>query len=65
MAIKKVKHPKMDQHLISNQKWEIEYVVSKLKNEGITVTAEQVKVAVKKCNNSRRKTYGVLRILNS
>ena len=61
MKSKKVKHPKMDPHLIANTPPEIGYVMAWAKKKGLTVTGKQVRAAVKKLNNSRRKVYNYLK----
>ena len=56
------KHPKMDRYKISlKQKYEIDWVIKKMKSEGITVTSDQVKQCVKEHGNGRRKVYYWLR----
>lgn len=52
---------KMDRYKISiKQKYEIDWVIKRMRNHGITVTADQVKAAVKSVGNSRRKVYAFL-----
>ena len=52
---------KMDRHLISKQKWEIEYVADKIAKEGFLCTRHNVLEALKVVGRSRRKVYNHLR----
>jgi hypothetical protein len=57
----KQKHPKMDKYKISlKQKYEIEWVITRMAQYAVKVTSQQVKDAVKKVGNSRRKVYAYL-----
>lgn len=59
---KKVVHPKMDPNLIAvKQTWELDYVVQKMKGEGIKVTREDVRKAAKVHRGSRKRVYNTLR----
>lgn len=58
---KKVKHPKMDRYKISvKQKYEIDWVIIRMAQYAIKVSADQVRAAVKAVGNSRRKVYAYL-----
>ena len=62
MSKKKLKHPKMDPYLISNVKYEIDYVVSWAHKQGLaTVTSKIVYAVVKNIGRSRRKVYNYLK----
>jgi len=55
------KHPKMDRYKISiKQKYEIDWVIIRMAQFAITVSADQVRAAVKAVGNSRRKVYAYL-----
>jgi len=62
MSNKKAKHPKMDPYLISNVKYEIDYVVSWAHKQGLVkVNSKIVRAVVKKIGRSRRKVYNYLK----
>lgn len=52
---------KMDRYLISKQTWELDYIVAKMKKEGITVTADMVSDVIKEVGRSRRQVYKNIR----
>lgn len=52
---------KMDRYFISNQPWELDYAIAKLKKEGINVTRDMVKQGIKEVGKSRRKVYKNIR----
>jgi hypothetical protein len=64
-STKKVKHPKLDPYLISlKQKYELTYIVARFKKLGITVTADDVRAAVRAVGKSRRKVYNRLKMMD-
>lgn len=57
-----MKNKKMDRYLIAaNQTHEVNYVVAKMKKEGIEITAKMVAGIIKEVGNSRRKVYAKIR----
>jgi|GEM_PF-5486703 len=59
---KKVKHPKMDPLLISTkQEYELDWIIRKMKKEGIVVTHESIKETVELVGRNRKKVYASLR----
>jgi len=53
---------KMDRYLIAaNQKYELDYVVAKMKKEGIMVSTAMVSQIIKEVGRSRRKVYKNIR----
>lgn len=54
---------KMDPHLVSHQKSELDYIVKKFKKEHIIVTSEQIKNFTKQkdIGRSRKKVYAAIR----
>lgn len=58
---KKIKHPKMDRHLINiNEPYEVQWVITRMAKYAVKVTAKEVKAAVKAVGISRRKVYAYL-----
>lgn len=51
----------MDRYMISNQPWELDYAVAKMKKEGITVSRDMVRQVIKEVGKSRRKVYKNIR----
>jgi len=57
----KKKHPKMDRYKISiKQKYEVDWVITRMAQYAIKVSSEDVKKAVKEVGNGRRKVYAYL-----
>jgi Protein of unknown function (DUF3606) len=57
----KKKHPKMDRYKISlKQPWEITWVITRMAQYAVKVTADQVRAAVKAVGNGRQKVYKYL-----
>lgn len=52
---------KMDRYMISNQPWELDYAIAKMKKEGITVSRDMVRQVIKEVGKSRRKVYKNIR----
>lgn len=52
---------KMDRYMISNQPWELDYAIAKMKKEGITVTRDMVRQVIKEVGKSRRQVYKNIR----
>ncbi len=61
--MKSKKVHKMDPYTISNQRWELDWVVRKMKREGKIISTVQVQLAKKMVGKSRRKVYNYLRKL--
>lgn len=52
----------MDRYFINiNQPYEVQWVITKMKSEGVIVTAQQVKACVKEHGVLRRRVYYWLR----
>jgi hypothetical protein len=57
----KKKHPKMDRYKISlKQNYEVQWVITRMAQYAVHVTAQHVKDAVKEVGNSRQKVYRLL-----
>lgn len=53
---------RMDPYLLSRQKWELQYVVEKLRKEGFKkLEVRDILIALKAVGRSRRKVYNYLR----
>lgn len=56
-----MKKHKMDRHLVSRQKWELDYIANKLTLEGHKCWKGVILEAIRVVGRSRRKVYTYLR----
>lgn len=58
---KKVAHPKMDPYRVSNQEWELDWIVNKMKHEGYKTSRDQIRAIKKLFGSGRKKVYNEIR----